>query len=82
MSFVVETLINDLRNEVTGELTDKSRVTDRLLDIRLAAVGRPTIIAEVDRTLADIPGLTMVENDWWRAVLDGLEKTSQGVPAT
>ncbi|MEM7275442.1 MAG: hypothetical protein AAF547_20370 [Actinomycetota bacterium] len=53
---------------------------DHLLDVRLAAADRPLVVAEVDRLLSDVPGLTTVENTWWRAALDGIERAADAVP--
>lgn len=77
---MVETLIRQLRTGIDGELSDKSRVTDQLLDLRLAAADHPSFVAEVDRLLADLPGLTTVENTWWSAALDDLELAAATLP--
>lgn len=78
---VVETLIQQHRKRINGELSDKNRVTDQLLDIRLAATDQPEIVEIVDRLLVERPGLTTVTNKWWTEALDELELAVQAVPA-
>jgi hypothetical protein len=55
----------------TGELVDKARVIDALLDLRNAA---PTasIVEVVDHLLTTAPGRTMVLANWWLGALDEL----------
>jgi hypothetical protein len=74
-------MIEQFRANIDGQLSDKRRVTDHLLDVRLAAADLPAVIAETDRLLADMPGLTTVENTWWAAALDDLEQALSPVPA-
>jgi hypothetical protein len=80
METAIETMIEQFRSDINGQLSDKRRVTDHLLDVRLAAAHSPTVVAETDRLLADMPGLTTVENDWWRAALDDIEQANAAVP--
>lgn len=63
-----------LRAEIDGQLSDRTRVIDHLLDFRLETtdVDRVSVI---DRLLASVPGLTVVDNDWWRDALDQIEQT-------
>lgn len=77
---VIETMIEQFRSDINGQLSDKRRVTDHLLDIRLEATDRPSLVAETDRLLAEMPGLTTVENEWWRAALDDLDEALSAVP--
>lgn len=77
---MVETLIEQFLDGIDGQLSDKSRVIDQLLDIRLAAADRPAVLAEVDLLLANVPGLTTVENDWLRSALDRVSKAAAAVP--
>ena len=77
---VVETLIQQYRKRINGELSDKNRVTDQLLDLRLAAADHPEIVAIVDRLLVERPGLTTVTNRWWSDALDELELAAQTAP--
>jgi hypothetical protein len=78
---VVESLIQQFRSGIDGQLSDKKRVIDHLLDVRLVATDRPAVVAEVDRLLTDTPGLTTVENTWWSQALDDLERAAAVVPA-
>lgn len=77
---MVATLIQQFRSEIHGQLSDRRRVIDHLLDVRLANVDHPAVVAEVDRLLAEVPGLTTVENDWWGRALDELEQALDAVP--
>lgn len=77
---MVESLIQQFRSGINGQLSDKKRVIDHLLDLRLAAAEHPPVVAEVDRLLADVPGLTTVENTWWTEALDGIERAAAAVP--
>jgi hypothetical protein len=64
-------LIDEALAAINGEVLDKSRVTDWLLDLRLAA-GSPELVAAVDDVLAGVPGKTMVATSWWADALNGL----------
>ncbi len=78
---VIASLIEQYRANIHGQLSDKRRVIDHLLDVRLAAADRPAVIAEIDRLLADVPGLTTVDNVWWAKALDDLDRVLSAVPA-
>ncbi len=73
-------MIEQFRTNIDGQLSDKRRVIDHLLDVRLAAADLPAVVVETDRLLADMPGLTTVENTWWRAAIDDLELALTAVP--
>ncbi len=53
---------------------------DHLLDLRLGVQDQPEVVAEVDRLLGELPGLTTVENDWWGEGLDALERAMDPLP--
>lgn len=72
MSPVVTNLIEDLRNEDNGQLIDKGKVIDRLLDLRLAAEGHVAIVAIIDARLSNVPGKSVVEVAWWQETLTEL----------
>ena len=71
MSTPYENLIEELIIAVNGEVIDRSRVADRLLDLRNEA-GSPGIVDAVDDLLRNLPGRTMVVTSWWREALEGL----------
>lgn len=73
-------MIEQYRAGIDGLLSDKNRVIDQLLDVRLAAADNPMVVAEVDRLLADVPGITTVENTWWEAALNSLALAAAAVP--
>lgn len=64
-------LIDEALAAVNGEVLDKSRAIDGLLDLRLAA-GSPELVAAVDDVLGAVPGKTMVTSEWWIDTLKGL----------
>lgn len=67
-----EHLIDELLREPGGEVVDRSRAVDRLLDLRLAA-GSPALEASVDAALRTLPGRTMVALADWHDVLHTLQ---------
>jgi hypothetical protein len=69
----LETTIQAMRKDVTGEVCSRSRVMDALLDLRIEAGARDDVTSLVDTALADLPGKTMVPADWYRERLDLLE---------
>ena len=71
MSTQFENLIEELIIAINGEVIDRSRVADRLLDLRNEA-GSPGIVDAVDDLLRNMPGRTMVVTSWWREALEGL----------
>lgn len=77
---MINSLLEQFRADIDGQLSDKRRVIDNLLDVRLAAAGLPAVVAEIDRLLADMPGLTTVENTWWTEAIDDIDRASGAVP--
>ncbi|MEQ8716640.1 MAG: hypothetical protein RIE08_03440 [Acidimicrobiales bacterium] len=75
-------LIDQLLDEIDGELISRSRVTDALLDLRLSAGEAPGFVDLVDRSLGDVPGRTVVTNDWWMSTLEGLRLLLDETPVT
>lgn len=63
---------------INGEFSSTGRVVDELLDLRLVATGRPLVINRIDRAIREVPGRTLVPNNWWRAQLHSI---SQMLPA-
>ena len=72
MVFVLDNLIEQLIKDIEGQLLDKGRVFDHLLDLRLAADGNASATAAIDGLLASVPGKSVVETSWWREALTGL----------
>jgi hypothetical protein len=66
-------LITELRAQIDGDVSTRSRVIDGLLDLRNAVRGNDAALALVDQLLADLPGLTTVPNGWWRDALGAVE---------
>lgn len=77
---MVASLITQFRSEIHGQLSDRRRVMDHLLDLRLEVENHPAVVAEVDRLLGELPGLTTVENDWWTEGLDALDRALAALP--
>lgn len=65
-----------LRAGIHGQLSDRNRVIDHLLDIRLET-DDPGLVATVDELLSTLPGLTVVENEWWHQALDRIERATE-----
>jgi hypothetical protein len=80
MSIAIETLIEEFRDQLDGRLTDRQRIIDHLLDIRLVSGEQPALRAEIDSLLANVPGLTVVETQWWREQLDHLSAVADAAP--
>ncbi len=77
MSSVLMNLISELQAVEHGQLIDKSRVIDHLLDLRSAAADSPLVLASIDGLLASAPGRSMVESSWWVLALRDLSETRQ-----
>ncbi len=56
---------------IHGELIDRSRVIDALLDLRNTATSE-SLIEVVDAALRGLPGRTTVRAAWWQSLLDEL----------
>lgn len=80
MDPVIENLIEEFKSGFSGQLIDRGRVVDQLLDLRLAAHGQPHVTALVDEVLSNIPGRTVVETSWWAETLDRLATAATPQP--
>ncbi len=80
MSFVPSTEIAELTANIDGELIDRSRVIDHLLDLRIVSPGM-TFTAQVDRLLGEVPGKSVVDAAWWRQALEQLAASTEPQPA-
>ena len=65
--------LTEARAAVTGEYSSISRVVDALLDLRSLAGDREELVADLDRTIASMPGRTVTPNEWWVEQLDFIE---------
>lgn len=81
MEFVPTKLIEELKSEIDGQVIDRSRVVDHLLDLRLEAQADDEFTAALDEVLANVPGLSMVETDWWSSTLDTFASLAARLPA-
>lgn len=79
---VMINLIEDFKGEATGQLIDRGRVVDCLLDLRSAADDQPHLVTLIDATLAELPGKNVVETEWWVETLDRLAAEAQPEPVT
>ncbi|MFT7599306.1 MAG: hypothetical protein ACI8TP_002235 [Acidimicrobiales bacterium] len=77
---VMITMIEELKGEANGQLIDRGRVIDHLLDLRSAASDQEHLVTLLDSVLAELPGQTVVETEWWRATLDRLADEAQPEP--
>jgi hypothetical protein len=80
MSIAIETLIEEFQDQLDGRLTDRQRIIDSLLDLRLVSGEHPGLRSEVDGLLGNVPGLTVVETQWWREQLDRLAGVAAATP--
>lgn len=80
MSIAIETLIEEFRDQLDGRLTDRQRIIDHLLDLRLVSGEQPALRSEIDGLLGNVPGLTVVETEWWREQLDRLSTVAGAAP--
>lgn len=72
--------IAELTAKIDGEIIDRSRVIDHLLDLRLLT-DDIAFTAQVDRLLGDVPGASMVDAAWWRQALAQLAASTEPQPA-
>ncbi len=64
--------------EEGSQLINRGVVIDYLLDLRSAAENSD-LCARVDRYLTEVPGVTVVTNEWWAETLGELSKASRFV---
>jgi hypothetical protein len=74
MSPVLLNLITELQSVEHGQLIDRGRVIDHLLDLRLVAADDLMVTAAIDQLLANTPGKSTVETVWWQETLTDLHK--------
>lgn len=72
MSLVLLNLITELQSAEHGQIIDRGRIIDHLLDLRLAAEGDPASTETIDQILANTPGKSTVETAWWQETLTTL----------
>lgn len=87
--------IAELQEKLDGELIDRSRVIDGLLDLRQMAAevvrqrssgpslipGESSLVDTVDILLSNVPGKTMVDMSWWQTALVSLAAATEPQPA-
>ncbi len=78
---MIESQIKTLQDQIDGLLVDRGRIIDNLLDLRLDAADRADFVGKIDEVLRDVPGLTVVESQWWTETLDELLDIAAKVPA-
>ena len=61
---------------IHGELIDRSRIVDALLDLR-NSTSSPSLIEVIDTALRDVPGRTTVRASWWQGILDELNLAAE-----
>lgn len=69
-------LITELQSAEHGQIINRGRIIDHLLDLRLAAVDDLRTTAEIDELLADTPGKSTVETAWWEETLGRLRDSA------
>ncbi len=81
MEIVPTKLIEELKSEVSGQVIDRARVIDHLLDLRLQAGDDERFVAAVDDVLGSVPGQNSVETSWWTSTLDVFASLADRLPA-
>ena len=61
---------------IHGELIDRSRIVDALLDLR-NSTSSPSLVEVIDTALRDVPGRTTVRSSWWQGILDELNLAAE-----
>ncbi len=74
MSDALAVLISELQTKEHGQVIEKSRVVDNLLDLRLAAAPNEAAVVLVDRWLAEAPGNSSVPSEWWVGALEDIRR--------
>ena len=72
MSLVLLNLITELQSAEHGQIIDRGRIIDHLLDLRIAAGADPLMTDVIDDLLANTPGRSSVESSWWSDTLSQL----------
>jgi hypothetical protein len=80
MECVIINLIEEFKSNIGGQLVDRGRVVDQLLDLRLAAHDQPQLTSFIDQLLGSLPGRTVVEAAWWAETLDRLVEAATPQP--
>lgn len=69
MTLVLLNLITELQSADHGQIIDRGRIIDHLLDLRLAAADDVLTTETIDELLANTPGKSTVETQWWQDTL-------------
>ena len=69
MVTVLLNLITELQSAEHGQIIDRGRIIDHLLDLRIAADGDLLLTQAIDELLANTPGKSTVETVWWMDTL-------------
>jgi len=72
MSLVLLNLITELQSVEHGQIIDRGRIVDHLLDLRIAADHDLLMTEVIDDLLANTPGKSTVEAAWWQDTLTQL----------
>ena len=73
---VLLNLITELQSVEHGQIIDRGRIIDHLLDLRLAAEGDVALTGALDELLANTPGKSTVETTWWHQTLLDLRRSA------
>jgi len=73
-------LVAGWREQAPSGVISRSRVLDNLLDLRGSLPTHDRHL--VDTVLAEVPGVTIVEAQWWLSQLDWLARTLELVEPT
>ena len=78
---MIEQVLATLRSEIDGQLIDRGRVMDHLLDLRADSRDMPALLEVIDQLLVELPGVSVVETSWWSGAIDRLDDAAGPVPA-
>jgi len=61
---------------IHGELIERSRVVDALLDLR-NTTSASSLVEVIDAALRSLPGRTTVRSSWWQGIIDELNLAAE-----
>ncbi len=69
-----QTLIDGWMSQLASGLMSRRVVIDQLLDLRNLLDHDRVALGAIDDLLTNVPGVTVVEADWWNEELLGLQR--------
>jgi hypothetical protein len=69
-----QSMIDGWVSQLSSGLMSRRIVIDQLLDLRNLLGDEPFAVASIDELLSNVPGITVVESDWWNEELLRLQR--------